>query len=317
MINKSVSVVLCTYNGERFLREQLDSIVCQKYPAFELIIQDDCSTDRTVEIIKEYASRYPWIHLYSNETNLGFKNNFGTAIAKATGDLVALCDQDDIWLDNHLKVLVDTIKDNVLACACSLLVNKDGVSIGFTTDEEKGFSYFPKGDIEKAYRIFYNCGFYMGHNMLADREWLQSAIPIPSGSVYHDLWFAAFACMKGGMSYSDTVITYYRQHNGNVTKNRKYSIFNELKMRHHYDFSFDRIVIYYAILERIRNLSPEAASFLKEWKWYYDHSQLWYYHFRCWWHRFRRYRLIYSTKSYRFFLLRSLQYLLTPPFSDK
>ena len=314
MTKKKVSVVLCTYNGECFLREQLDSIVCQTYPIFELIIQDDCSSDRTVEIAGEYASRCPWIHFYRNEKNLGFKDNFGTAVSKATGDLVALCDQDDIWLENHLQVLVETIKDKVLACACSLLVDKDGVSLGFTTDEEKDFSFVPQGSIEKAYRIFYNCGFYMGHNMLADREWLKSALPIPSGLVYHDLWFSAFACMNGGMNYSDIVISCYRQHGGNVTENRRFSIFRELKMRHHYNFSFDRIVVYNAIMERVRILSPEAAYFLKEWKWYYDHSQLWYCHFRCWWHRFSRYRLIYASKNYRYFLLRSLQYLFTPPF---
>ena len=66
-----VSVVMCTYNGEKFLREQLDSIVQQSYPIHELLIQDDQSTDRTTEIIKEYQARYPFIRLHINEKNLG------------------------------------------------------------------------------------------------------------------------------------------------------------------------------------------------------------------------------------------------------
>lgn len=314
MKDKTVSVVLCTYNGECYLKEQLDSIVRQTYPIMELIVQDDCSTDGTIGIIKEYVSKYPWIHLYRNEFNIGFKDNFGSATTRATGDLVAFSDQDDIWIENHIQVLVDTIQDSVLACACSVLVNKYGVSLGFTTDEEKGFSFVPQDSIEKAYRIFYNCGFYMGHNMLVDSKWLKSALPIPSGSVYHDIWFSAFACMNGGINYSDTVISYYRQHGGNVTKNRRFSIFKELKMRHHFDFSSDRIVVYNAIIERARNLSPQASSFLKEWKWYYDHTQLRSYHLRCWWHRFSHYKQIYGTDNYKYFILRSIQYLLTPPF---
>ena len=69
---KKISVVMCTYNGARFIREQLDSILNQTYPIYELIIQDDCSTDETVEIVKEYTSRDKRIKLFINSTPLGF-----------------------------------------------------------------------------------------------------------------------------------------------------------------------------------------------------------------------------------------------------
>ena len=67
---------MCTYNGAKYIREQLDSIINQTYPIFELIIQDDCSTDETVEIIREYAGRYENIHLFQNEKSLGINRNF-------------------------------------------------------------------------------------------------------------------------------------------------------------------------------------------------------------------------------------------------
>ena len=109
MSTKTVSVVMTTYNGELFLREQLDSILCQTYPIHELIVQDDCSTDNTVEIIKEYATRHPFIKLYVNEHNLGFNKNFKTAVMKATGDYVAIADQDDIWFPEKIEKQVQAM----------------------------------------------------------------------------------------------------------------------------------------------------------------------------------------------------------------
>lgn len=72
----SISVVMCTYNGDKYLEQQIDSILCQTYPIHELIIQDDCSTDRTVTIIEAYQKRDPRVKLYINEAPLGFNYNF-------------------------------------------------------------------------------------------------------------------------------------------------------------------------------------------------------------------------------------------------
>ena len=77
----SISVVMCTYNGDKYLEQQIDSILCQTYPIHELIIQDDCSTDRTVTIIEAYQKRDPRVKLYINEAPLGFNYNFSSAFA--------------------------------------------------------------------------------------------------------------------------------------------------------------------------------------------------------------------------------------------
>lgn len=112
MADKTVSVVMTTYNGEKYIREQLDSIIAQTYPIYELIIQDDGSTDRTVEICREDAKRYAFIHVYQNEHNLGCDKNFETAAMRATGDYVALSDQDDIWFKDKIAKQVAAIGDN-------------------------------------------------------------------------------------------------------------------------------------------------------------------------------------------------------------
>ena len=94
---KKVSVVVCTYNGEQFLREQLESVVNQTFPLHEIIIQDDGSTDRTMQIAMEYANRYDNIIVKSNPDKQGINGNFFSAMRSCTGDFIAICDQDDLW----------------------------------------------------------------------------------------------------------------------------------------------------------------------------------------------------------------------------
>ena len=102
-----ISVAMCTYNGARFLSAQLDSILRQSIPVFEIIIVDDRSSDNTLDILKKYAHDYDNIRYYVNEHNLGFVNNFSSAISKTSGDYVALADQDDVWTDDHLEILLN------------------------------------------------------------------------------------------------------------------------------------------------------------------------------------------------------------------
>lgn len=111
---KTISVVMCTYNGERFIREQLDSILRQTHPADEIIIQDDCSTDNTYNILCDYQKRYPFIHIYRNKENKGVNSNFFSAISKATSDYIAISDQDDIWEDYKLELQLQSIGNKLL-----------------------------------------------------------------------------------------------------------------------------------------------------------------------------------------------------------
>lgn len=106
---KTVSIVMCTYNGEKFLREQLDSILAQTYPIHELIIQDDCSTDSTLTILREYKVKVPFIRVFENSHNLGFNLNFKTACMRATSDLIAISDQDDVWMPDKIQKQVEAI----------------------------------------------------------------------------------------------------------------------------------------------------------------------------------------------------------------
>ena len=315
-MNARVSIVLCTYNGEKYLRSQLDSILSQTFPIHELIIQDDCSTDSTPDIIREYAQKETVIKAFFNNHNLGFKNNFSDAVLKATGDYVALSDQDDIWLPEHVETLVNIIGDRPMACADSMFIDSNGNKLEYTLSQEKQMLHNYNQGVDGAYRVFYNYGFFAGHNILITNDFAKKNLPIPDSIDFHDIWFSALACFQGGISYSDKVITLYRQHQDSVTRHKRHSLFRELKMRHHFDFMDNRIDLYLQIIKR-EDLSSETIGFLEEFKRYALRCPYLKYRFWCWKWRFSHYKKIYTSKNLKYFLPRSLQYILLPSFTQK
>ena len=131
MDKKRISVVMCTYNGELFLKEQLDTLVTQTLLPDEIIIQDDHSTDRTMAILQEYAANYPFIKVCVNEDGQGVNSNFFGALRKATGDLIAICDQDDLWEPTKLEQQAVAIGDRLLCSCFSKPFSEDGSFASF------------------------------------------------------------------------------------------------------------------------------------------------------------------------------------------
>ena len=134
-MDKLVSICIATYNGEKYLKEQLDSVCNQTYKNIEILIQDDASSDNTVKIIQAYQEKYN-IQLFVNESNLGYIKNFESLIQKATGEYIAPCDQDDIWVKNKIELLINNIKTSSLIYSNSLLVDSHGESLGKTLQEK-------------------------------------------------------------------------------------------------------------------------------------------------------------------------------------
>lgn len=205
-----VSIVLCTYNGELYLKEQIDSILAQDYSNFELLISDDASTDNTRDILKAYESDKR-VQVFYQEKNLGLTRNFSFAVHKAKGDLIAFSDQDDIWLPHKIATLVKAIGDSPLVYSDSLLVNEKGESMNKKLSELKNMY---SGTDSRCY-ILYSCVW--GHGMLVRKELLQKCDPMPP-SVHHDIWIVFQAFMNGGIKYHDEVLTHYRQHATSTSK---------------------------------------------------------------------------------------------------
>ena len=216
------------YNGEKYLREQLDSIVSQSFSDFELIICDDVSNDDTVKIIKEYQKSDLRIKLYENQNNLGFLKNFEKAISFCKGEYVAFCDQDDIWLPNHLEILLNSIQDKYICGANAILVNSNNEVLNTSIYQIMGFNRLPVEKEDFAFSIFFQ-NYFQGAAMLVKTKFLKNNIPFPEGVKFHDWWLALCACFENGVVYVKEPVLRYRQHSNNVTMNEKEGIKKSLK----------------------------------------------------------------------------------------
>lgn len=204
MNNALVSVVLCTYNGDKFLAEQIDSVLRQTYAPLELIICDDASADGTREILKRYENN-PVVRIFLQEKNIGLIKNFAFATEQAQGTLVAFCDQDDIWLEHKIETLVDGMGSAPLVYSDSLLVDEKGNSLNKKlSDLRKMYS----GTDSRGY-ILYSCVW--GHGMLITKQLLKKSSPM-NEEIHHDIWLVFQAFLHGGIKYHGEVLTHYRQH---------------------------------------------------------------------------------------------------------
>ena len=217
-----ISIAMTTYNGSKYIHAQLESIAKQTISDFELVICDDCSKDNTVEIIKNFQQRDSRIKLFCNEQNLGFKKNFEKVIKLCTGEYIALCDQDDVWTENHLEALFNNIGDNYVIAGNNELVDKDLQSLNLTFFDSHLFStqkYPENKDILKKILFSGNC--FQGASMMLKKDIIQNYLPLPDKINYHDSWLAALACYLNKFTVTDTVITKYRQHEAQVTSSDK------------------------------------------------------------------------------------------------
>ncbi|MEP6750218.1 MAG: glycosyltransferase family 2 protein, partial [Bacteroidota bacterium] len=209
-----VSVVMATYNGERFLEEQLNSIINQTYPAIEIIVVDDGSTDNTLETLKKYAGRYNNIKLYFSEGNLGYIKNFEKGCRLATGAYISFCDQDDVWSLDKTSLLMNAIGDYPMIYCDSELV--DGTLK----------SLHKKHSDHKNLRAYDNCLYFTtdncvgGHALIMKKEIFSYADPFPVEMPY-DLWCAFVATFYGGIQYFNQSLVKWRQHENNVTTSGK------------------------------------------------------------------------------------------------
>lgn len=220
MENNKVSVVIATYNGSEYVENLLESIENQTKTPFEIIISDDCSKDNTRDIIKYFIkhSKTP-VKFFENDQSLGYADNFMLAASKAEGDVIAFCDQDDVWAPEKLEVCAEKFLDPdvMLVVHKATLVDKDLKTIGV-------FDQSIAEDVLKG-PLYYNPWFvFAGFSMVFRRKILTftedcvRGVDFVGGSLRlpHDRWIMYLANMFGKTAEVDKELVLYRQHGQNI-----------------------------------------------------------------------------------------------------
>lgn len=206
---KRASVCLATYNGEKFLRKQLDSILSQIDNRDELIIVDDASSDNTLNIIYSYNDSR--IFVIKHQNNQGVVRTFETAIKISTGEYIFLCDQDDIWDSKKVETVLNDFKICRSAAIVSdaVIINDNGVVV------HDSYYKFRKTRTGCMMNLIRNG--YLGCTMAFDARLKSIVIPFPKQINMHDEWIGLNASLYGGVHFIPDKLIQYRRHNSNVT----------------------------------------------------------------------------------------------------
>lgn len=220
-----ISVCMATYNGEKYIKEQLNSILLQLSENDEVIITDDISTDKTVDIIKSFNDNR--IKIYVNNKKLGATANFNESLSKASGDIIFLSDQDDIWLDSKVSTSLEHLKIYDL-----IVTNCKVVDENLNITHESYFNVVGSGNglVKNLYK-----STYLGCCLAFNRKVLDAILPIPNNlMMYHDWWIGFIAEQKFKVYFESKPLLLYRRH-GNTTSSTvgksKNNLFFKIKSR--------------------------------------------------------------------------------------
>jgi len=215
---------MCTYNGARHIREQLESIGKQSRLPDELVVCDDCSdaADDTREIVADFARTAPFpVRLHVNSENIGSTQNFGRAIALCTGDIIALADQDDVWQTHKLETLIkgfSSSPETGVVFADAYVVDERLRQSGYTFMQCINFSESERLllDGDKSFELLVRRGLVAGATMAFRSKYTNLILPMPPnlGVMLHDSWIAIIISAVAKIKYIDEPLQLYRQHPG-------------------------------------------------------------------------------------------------------
>ena len=228
-MENDISVAMATYNGVKYIEEQLFSIINQTFPPKEIIIVDDCSTDNTVEIVRKIQKNHSSIILYNNEVNLGPINTFKVAIGKCNFNNVALSDQDDIWESNKLEICFQELKKiNVKTRPCIVftdlqMINSNGDLIGSSFWKIQGYN---PSKIDLKHILIGN--IVTGCTVMMNGCMKNEIAMMPNKVIMHDYWIALIAFGIGNYKAINQTPIRFRVHENNVTEKSKLNIFERI-----------------------------------------------------------------------------------------
>jgi len=216
----NISVVLASYNGEKYIKEQIDSILSELEDGDELIISDDGSTDKTKEIIKSISSDKI---ILVEGPKTGFVNNFINGCSYAKNEYIFFSDQDDVWLKGKRNIMLSYFSEKIkMVKHDAIIVDENLQTINESYNKLRG------ANISFIKNLIANT--YTGCCMAITKEWFNKLLPIPKG-IYHDWWIGLLSCKYKCVKVIDDKLLLYRRHGNNVSQMKPDSLMKRLKKR--------------------------------------------------------------------------------------
>ncbi len=221
----NVSVCMTVYNGEKYVRQQIESVLSELQLDDELLIYDDLSTDTTVKVIEEFGLDKR-VKFRKNATKLGILKNFERVLQEAQGDYIFLCDQDDVWLPGKVKVCVNALKKHTLIVTDCIVVdqNLDVISPSFFELRHSG-----AGVLKNIWK-----NSYLGCCMAFRKELLDCSLPMPTKMPMHDMWLGLVAEANGSVLFINETLSLYRRHESSASPTAgvsNFGVFKQIKVR--------------------------------------------------------------------------------------
>jgi glycosyltransferase involved in cell wall biosynthesis len=221
-----ITVCIATFNGEKYIKEQLDSILSQIGLNDEIVISDDHSKDKTLNIIGSYNDKR--IKIFINKNKKGYSKNFENAINNANGDIIFICDQDDVWMENKVKVMLKALQKSPLVVHDARIV--DG-NLNLLNE-----SHFNLYDVKNGFWINFLKTRYIGACMAFKKEILEKALPFPDNQKLcaYDYWLTIVAEFYYKVELIQEPLIKYRRHGNNASTGGDFStnsLFHKLEVR--------------------------------------------------------------------------------------
>jgi len=234
----SVSVALCTCNGQRFLRDQLNSIQSQSRPVDEIVICDDCSDDTTAEIVLAFAAETSVpVKWFRNPVRLVVTKNLEKDISICTGEVIFLCDQDDHWMPDKVAVLLDQLENSPAGMAFSNaeVVDENRSPLGYRLWDSIWFNANERQRVAAgdALPVLLRHAIAAGSTLAFKAEYLPLLLPIPDLPHSHDIWITLLLACVGTIAPVDRDLIQYRLHGDNQVGMRHYGLIDQLRMARH------------------------------------------------------------------------------------
>lgn len=215
-----VSVLMTTYNGEKYIHEQLESILLQSRQADEVIICDDCSKDRTVNIIKDFIYQNSLVNwtLYQNKENKGWQRNFIEGLKYTSGDVIFFSDQDDIWLTHKIKTMTDIMEESKhIHCLAGTIIRVDGEGKEFEKRDNHSISLQKYSKKRVPFSKKFNTLILLGCVMCISRKLADALISIGEVNFGHDAQSCRLGEILDGTVVVDLPMIRYRMHEDNTS----------------------------------------------------------------------------------------------------